>query len=717
MRKYLLIFILFLILPCSKSYATEVSVSDLLDYGETEEREVVVDYSDKSISVNGVDTSLKDELGVANTATSSTIRNSLSDNGYVETERDGQVRIYHNRFENKRLFVKGSPNLDELARAEIVGWTILQFATLEETMNAYERLKLAGYQVFPDEMFSCGVNLLERQEDIVGAGATELNLLPLQEASKKEITVAVLDTGCNMSEHFGDRVLTPVNYTEESDASDTWNDGKGHGTEVISVLLDSTGENVSVLPLKVLSADGVGTQIYLVSAFEDIFANNSADIINICIGWQCVSEDEASLCAFWNDIIAEAINTYQIPVIVAAGNTSTKDTCYPANLDAVWTVGSTGVVTDGIMEPDVISSFSNYGKIDFVARGCDIRTITANGDFALTSGTSVSAPLITSLAAGLLSAKDFLSCEDLYKSIQESCVDLGESGYDMYYGWGRPLFDESMINPCYFGHDYQLVSTMSANCKSPKLLNYECSRCSTTKTEEEGEKDSSVHTGGYRYPISAATCTEHSYKIKTCKGCSAEISRSIFAEATGHSYGEAPDSIYSKLSADETEEITYGVYSCTKCGETETRELSRVTRVPSEPTTEEPTSENPSTTEDPKGPSVEVPTEKPTEESKTESTTSNTSPKKTTITSLKNKSKGKLTVKCSKRSGCRYQFQCSTSKKFKKNTSKKTSGQQCTFTKLKKGKRYYVRVRTMKKVKGKWKYSPWSKVKSVKIKK
>lgn len=64
-----------------------------------------------------------------------------------------------------------------------------------------------------------------------------------------------------------------------------------------------------------------------------------------------------------------------------------------------------------------------------------------------------------------------------------------------------------------------------------------------------------------------------------------------------------------------------------------------------------------------------------------------------------------------------YQLQYSTSSKFKTYKTKKVKAGTLTKTisELKKGKTYYVRIRTYKKVSGKTYYSTWSKVKKVKI--
>ena len=103
-------------------------------------------------------------------------------------------------------------------------------------------------------------------------------------------------------------------------------------------------------------------------------------------------------------------------------------------------------------------------------------------------------------------------------------------------------------------------------------------------------------------------------------------------------------------------------------------------------------------------------------------------PKKTKIKSLKKaKTSGKVTVKWKKQTAkvigshiSGYQLQLATNSKFTKNKKtvtvkgyKKTSK---TVKGLKKGKKYYVRIRTYKTLGGRKYYSSWSKAKSVKTK-
>lgn len=87
------------------------------------------------------------------------------------------------------------------------------------------------------------------------------------------------------------------------------------------------------------------------------------------------------------------------------------------------------------------------------------------------------------------------------------------------------------------------------------------------------------------------------------------------------------------------------------------------------------------------------------------------------LSSVKNISSKSIKVTWKKQSGVTgYQVQYSTSSKMKKGktvTVKKAKATSVTISKLKKGKKYYVRVRAYTKKNGKTKYTAWSGKKSI----
>ncbi len=92
-------------------------------------------------------------------------------------------------------------------------------------------------------------------------------------------------------------------------------------------------------------------------------------------------------------------------------------------------------------------------------------------------------------------------------------------------------------------------------------------------------------------------------------------------------------------------------------------------------------------------------------------------PKATTIKSLKKSGKKAVKITYKKVSGVSgYQIYMSTKKKsgYKKIATLSAKKSSYTKGKLKKGKKYYFKVRTMKKVSGKYRYSSFSKVRSIK---
>ena len=96
-------------------------------------------------------------------------------------------------------------------------------------------------------------------------------------------------------------------------------------------------------------------------------------------------------------------------------------------------------------------------------------------------------------------------------------------------------------------------------------------------------------------------------------------------------------------------------------------------------------------------------------------------PGKVTGLKVKNRKKKKIVVTWNRKANVSgYQIQYAWNRKFSKNKKSKFAGKKATaktISKLKKGKKYYIRVRAYRKKSGKKLYGKWSKVKKVKIKK
>ena len=87
---------------------------------------------------------------------------------------------------------------------------------------------------------------------------------------------------------------------------------------------------------------------------------------------------------------------------------------------------------------DSLASFSNYGTpIDLSAPGVSVMCTTPGGGIGSCSGTSFSAPIAAATAALVWSVKPSLSPSQVESILKSTAQDLGSTGWDQYYGWGR----------------------------------------------------------------------------------------------------------------------------------------------------------------------------------------------------------------------------------------------------------------------------------------
>jgi len=243
------------------------------------------------------------------------------------------------------------------------------------------------------------------------------------------VTVAVLDTGINVDHpDLMANIIDGWNFVENNDDV---TDLDGHGTMVAGIIaavanngigIAGVSPNVSIMPLKVLTSSG-GSWIDLDRAIIRA-ADNGADIIVMSLGGKYSQLSKATEAAI------EYAYRKGCVLVAAAGNDNSSELFYPAAYEEV-------IAVSAIDQNDVKADFSNYGSyIDFCAPGVNILSTWKDGNYASGSGTSFSAPFVAGVIALMLSKYPQLSPEEVIATLRAEAEDLGEDGWDPYYGWG-----------------------------------------------------------------------------------------------------------------------------------------------------------------------------------------------------------------------------------------------------------------------------------------
>ena len=254
------------------------------------------------------------------------------------------------------------------------------------------------------------------------------------DTEKKTITVAVLDTG--IADISDDELLKDMVLEGYSVIDDSVYDNNGHGTVMANIIASSfrdtemySDTEIKILPIKVLDENGNGSVLSVYMGMEYALSHN-ADVINLSISGLGNS-----------NILTNEINkayNQGVTTVVAAGNNSDDVANYiPGNIDTAITVSA---VADRDSEK-VFAEYSNHGSfVDFSAMGTYEMTYTDEaGEEIITSvnGTSVASAYVTSYVAMLKAlGREDVSETDVYASLQASVEDLGEAGFDEYFGFG-----------------------------------------------------------------------------------------------------------------------------------------------------------------------------------------------------------------------------------------------------------------------------------------
>lgn len=279
----------------------------------------------------------------------------------------------------------------------------------------------------PDHVLTAAVTTddayFNRQWGLLNTGASPNPDISAADAWKVTdgagVTVAVTDTGIQ-----GDHPDLAANQAAGShdyyDNDSTPVDNNGHGTHVAGIIAaaDNTIGTLGVAPAakirayKVLGDDGKGLNSTITQGFDDA-ATAGARIVNASLGGSTYSNAMRT-------VIASHPNTLYV---VAAGNDAQNVDSTPeypcaydlANVLCVAAIGSSGSR----------ASFSNCGptSVDVLAPGDMIYSTMRGSSYSWMSGTSMAAPMVSGIAALLLSRDANLTAAQIKQAIVTGASD------------------------------------------------------------------------------------------------------------------------------------------------------------------------------------------------------------------------------------------------------------------------------------------------------
>lgn len=245
-------------------------------------------------------------------------------------------------------------------------------------------------------------------------------------ASGAGVTVAILDTGVDGTHpDLLSRMVPGWNiYDNNANTADVY----GHGTKVAgaaaaalnnSIGVAGVAGNAKIMPVRISATNG-GASLSAMAQGLTWAADNGARVANI-----------SYLCADSPAVLSAAsyFKSKGGLVTSAAGNYSVQESI----------AATTSMIpVSSVDSNDIKAGSSSYGAyVSMSAPGVGIYTTTRGGGYASVSGTSFASPVTAGTIALMMSANAALPNTEIEGLLHTNAVDLGASGRDMLYGYGR----------------------------------------------------------------------------------------------------------------------------------------------------------------------------------------------------------------------------------------------------------------------------------------
>lgn len=279
---------------------------------------------------------------------------------------------------------------------------------------------------------------------------------------KKTPVVAVMDSGVIGGKAKSER-HQDLNYGKitrlKSKRFRSYDDDFGHGTFVTGEIAAVAGNGkgvtglmpgVKIISVKTMNRNG-GTVSDAVAAMKKL-TKKRVDVINMSFGTAYYSKSFAAAC--------KKAASKGIILVAAAGNDGNGLYYYPAGYDGVVGVGS-------VTGSGKLSRFSERNdSVDVVAPGKAVFGLgyMYPSNYTVMSGTSISAPMVSALAAMVKSYRPAIKHKGFMKILKATSTDKGRRGYDKKYGFGIINFGRVQT---FLASGQALPKTSKASMKKP----------------------------------------------------------------------------------------------------------------------------------------------------------------------------------------------------------------------------------------------------------
>jgi hypothetical protein len=249
--------------------------------------------------------------------------------------------------------------------------------------------------------------------------------------------VAILDTGVDLAHadlagaflpgwDFVDDDADPTDAADgiDQDGDGLTDEGAGHGTHVAGIV-HAVAPAAMLLPVRVMDSEGMGNSVGIARGIRWA-VDHGADVINLSLG---MVTDAYVI----KDAVDYADNR-RVLVVASAGNQGIQESHhFPARMSSVIAVAATNA-------NDLKAPFSNYGSyVNVSAPGEAILSTFPGGGYAVWSGTSFSAPMVSGGAALWYQKHPWGGPSAATDAVEETARQLDYPGqpYDGKLGEGR----------------------------------------------------------------------------------------------------------------------------------------------------------------------------------------------------------------------------------------------------------------------------------------